>query len=69
MGKIRATCGHEITDEWFVHNKGSIATKEHTREGQRCTSYRLVCEKCLPTYKDIILKNKAEEKKWLKEGK
>ncbi len=59
-----ATCGHQI-------NKGNmIEVKDHDREGNRCISYRCVCDDCLERYKKdgYVLSTKEEIKQYLKFG-
>ena len=49
MGKIIATCGHEL-----AINEGlgvMVAVRERSRDGSRCISYPSVCYSCLEKYK------------------
>ena len=49
MGKIIASCGHELTDE---EDFGfSIHTEGLDRENNRCLNYSTVCKKCYDWYK------------------
>jgi len=45
-----ATCGHEITNEWFDRHKGEIAIKNVDRYGETCIDYMIVCPECLKEY-------------------
>jgi len=62
MGKIIATCGHEISLDWFESDKGKICVEDTDRELNDCVSYLLVCPKCLEWYEKeglIIKENKS----------
>ena len=51
MGKIIGTCGHEVTNTGESGLGFPIAVKDMDREGNHCTSYCVVCAKCLQWYK------------------
>ena len=67
MGKIWATCGHEISTKWHDSGRGEISTKGHTREGTRCINHQVVCQLCLNFYETekLILKTPEEHDEWL----
>lgn len=58
---IIATCGHETNTTLGIIRKG------FTREGDRCLSSEVVCERCYRMYRDCgeILYTEAEEQAWL----
>lgn len=49
---VIATCGHELTEEEGLGIM--IAIPDTTREGDKCTSYPVVCNKCLEWYKKNV---------------
>jgi len=49
---IIASCGHEISDEWFDKDKGAVTMKDYDREGNETTSYAVLCEECLKKLED-----------------
>lgn len=54
MGKVFATCGHEVQ----LGDKGfgtPIVIWDYDREGERCQSSMSVCDECLPHYKDVLV--------------
>lgn len=59
------TCGHEVTLE-----NGGVSLAEYNREGERCVSSSIVCEKCQKFFSDenLILKTPEDEKNWMKNG-
>jgi hypothetical protein len=68
MAKIWATCGHEITSEWFQSGTGEICTKDYDREFKPCAVYQIVCPKCLGWYKENrkILETDKERTAWMR---
>ena len=71
MGKMTATCYHEVEVGWVTSGDGAITIKDYTRDGRRATSYRVVCPECKQWYakEKQILYTKQDEKKWLRRGK
>jgi hypothetical protein len=68
MGKIWATCGHQISSEWMSSGEGDIATKGHTKEGRRCINYQVVCSKCKKWWEEekLIFYSEEEGEEWMK---
>jgi len=46
MGKVIASCGHEIADA--VGNP--IEYQDYDRQGEECTVFKTVCDDCLEWY-------------------
>ena len=69
LGTIYGTCGHELSIERDAVS--GVAVKGYMREGDRCIDFRSLCADCEADYeKDgMVLHNKEEENKWLREGK
>lgn len=70
MSKIIATCGHEVTWEWFDSGKGNIIIKDKDREGKDCISSLVVCPECRKWYEGegLIVKSPRKTTKTLCEG-
>ena len=49
---IIASCGHTLTEEEGMGTM--IKIPEVTRDGTQCTSYPVVCNKCLKWYKENV---------------
>lgn len=65
MGKIIGTCGHEISLDWFMSQKGAILVKDKDRERQDCVSSLVVCPQCLIWYEKLgIIIKKYKEESW-----
>lgn len=64
---MRATCGHEI-DSMEQVQAGSVYTKDHTREGKRAVSYRVLCPACLVEYRRerLVLETTQQRARWLR---
>jgi hypothetical protein len=69
MGKMIATCGHEIGLRWFHDKDSVIHIKEFSREGQRAVSQMVVCPRCRKFYGKhrLILEDTKAEREWLKQ--
>ena len=65
MGRIIATCGHEIPE---ISDKYCITRKGFTRDGLHSLSFEVVCLTCQITYRKWgeILENVEEETVWLR---
>lgn len=50
MGRIIATCGHEITEEWDHSGKGHIIYRHENRECIMVDDSIVVCPDCLGLY-------------------
>lgn len=64
MGKIFATCGHEIPE---VSAKYHTTVAEYDRVGDRVLSYQVTCLDCQENYRNwgILLESEEQEKAWL----
>ena len=65
MGRIIATCGHEIPE---TSDKYCITRKGFTRDGLHSLSFVTACLKCQGLYKEWgeTLENVEEETAWLR---
>ena len=65
MGRVIATCGHEILE---INDKYNIARKRYTREGLHSVSFESACLECQKHYLKWgeILKDEKEEMAWLR---
>ncbi len=70
MGRITATCGHEIELDW-AYNGGTVWVKDYTRQGNHAASYRVLCPKCLDQFKKLklVFKTEKQRMRWLFTGK
>ena len=71
MGRIIASCGHEITWEWFVNKRAAVALRDYSRDGSRTVSYGVYCPECRDwaSKKRITMARKSTIDKWLSQGR
>lgn len=64
MGKIVATCKHELQS---LEDGYCITVKDTNRLGQHVLSFMVVCPDCLVWYREnnLICYNEEQEKDWL----
>lgn len=64
MGKVFATCGHELQS---VSEGVAINVKEFTREGGRAISHGFYCRNCARAlaYEGVLATTPQEEWEWL----
>lgn len=67
MGQIIASCGHDITSEWFDRPDCHVITKGFTKENTRCTDHQVVCPTCRKQLEDNdqLLKTTQAQAEWL----
>lgn len=67
MGKMYATCGHEIKK---IPNK-PIAVKNVIQNGVHAISWQTLCKKCIARYRELglLLLTVREQDEWLHSGK
>ena len=65
MGRITATCGHEIPE---ISDKYCVTRKRYTRDNLRSVSFEVACLECQRRYLKWgeILKDEKEEMAWLR---
>lgn len=67
---MTASCGHDISAEWFDQPESQIAIRSYTRECDHAVDYMVVCPECRAHYaaSDSILTTEAEKQAWMEEG-
>ena len=64
MGKVIATCGHELTPKEGLGE--TVYTRAWTRENKHASDYQTLCEKCLEFYKKSgAILTKEEAREWI----
>lgn len=68
MATMQAECGHAVSVEWLTGGDATVTIKEHYTDGQRATSYRVVCPECRKVYEQekLILETEQDKNKWLR---
>lgn len=66
MGKVFASCGHEVFDDEIT-----CTWKDMTREGGYCVAYGALCPSCYNEYvkMDLLLLTDEERESYMKDGK
>lgn len=66
MGKIFASCGHEISDI----PKLPIATKETIQNGVHMIMWKVLCEECIARYRErgLLLETVKDQEDWVHGG-
>lgn len=67
MGKIVATCGHEITWEWMDDPRSKCIEKSLSRECKPAISYTVRCESCRDWFAQhgVLLDSEEAADEWL----
>jgi len=64
MGKVFATCGHEIVN--YPEDEVFLSVMEYARTGERAVSYETCCKPCAKMLEDegLVLHNDQEIQDW-----
>ena len=70
MGQIIASCGHDITSDWFSNPKCHVVTKGFTRENKHCTDHQVVCSSCRKSFEAAgqLLETPKDQAEWINHG-
>lgn len=58
---IIASCGHQVTAE----TQRFVSAAYVDRLGNKCVSYKTVCDRCEDDYKDCLFESEQERDAWL----
>ena len=64
MGKVTATCGHEIPN---IGENYNVILKSWAHDNSRCISSEVACSNCIKEYQelDLLLYSEKNINKWL----
>ena len=67
MGKIIATCCHEITVEWMSDDRSRVHVRTYDTHGNPAVSLEVLCEDCLRSREadGVVLKDESEVDEYL----